>query len=82
MTVEEAMPERIHRGTALGEVCSMVMSIAESVGFTDFNLKKAVVSKTTMALWGRKRNLNIDFDAGIDQVIEYMSQNDWYGFAD
>ena len=82
MTVAEGLPERRRRGDRLGEICSEVNRIAEEVGFRDFNLKKAVVSKTTGLLWGRKRNVDVDFDEGVDAVLGQMRESDWWGFGE
>jgi hypothetical protein len=79
--VSAAVATRIERGGLLGDVCDVIEDIAQTVGFTDYNLKKAVLSKTTMELWGRKRNLGIEFNEGIDLVITKIQTTDWSGFA-
>ena len=81
MNVEEGLVERVRRGGRIGEVYEEVQRIAEEVGFRDFYLKKAVVSKTTNALWGRKRNVEAEFDEGIDMVMEEMSTGNWWGLG-
>jgi len=77
----EAIDERRRRAYRLGEVVQLIEGIAAENDVTDFQLKRAMVSKTTMALWGRKRNLGISFDEGIDMVLEQMATMDWWTFA-
>lgn len=71
---KETRMERGHLITLLEEA---VNRAAKEAGFTDHILKQAIVSKTNMALWGRKRNVDEAFNEGIDKMIEHIEKTNW-----
>lgn len=77
-----AVGERRRRAHKVKELSDLVNEIASEYGFRDFNLKRAVLSKSTMALWGRSRTLDVDFDEAIEQLIEQIELSDWSGYGD
>lgn len=77
-----AIDLRRFRADKVVELENLVNDIAKEYGFNDFNLKKAVISKSSMALWGRQRNLGLEFEEGMDALMEKIELSDWSGFGD
>jgi hypothetical protein len=69
--------ERQERGHAVQMLEETVNSAAKKAGFSEHILKQAIVSKTNMALWGRKRNVDEAFFEGINMMIEHIEKTDW-----
>ncbi|HIE57246.1 MAG TPA: DUF262 domain-containing protein [Anaerolineales bacterium] len=68
---------RQHRGDLLRKVEIAVGEVAETYGIRDSMTRRAMLSQVTMSLWGRKRNLSIEFDDGIAAVIDLLQSTDW-----
>lgn len=76
----EAAMERRLRGELVAKVEQAVNDVALRDGITGqgaFQLKSAVVSKSSGALWGRKRNVDEDFHYALGMLIEQIYGNDW-----
>lgn len=54
-----------------------VNDIAQMYGFTDYNLKKSIISTSTRTLWGMKRNLGLEFNDGMDMLFTQIDESDW-----
>ncbi len=81
MELIEAVDIRRARGRRVAELAALVDEIAVENGFRDFNLKKAVISKSTMNLWGRARTAGMDFDDALSDLVEQIEMTDWSGFG-
>lgn len=73
MPMTQAIEERRRRAEKVCEVERLVLEL----DIRDFNLRKAVISQTTMKLWGRKRMITTPFDEGMDAVIDTIIATDW-----
>ena len=71
--LSEAQIIRRSRAASLKEVETEV----ETLQIRDFNLRKAVISQTTMKLWGRQRILNVPFEEGMEAVLQVIRESDW-----
>jgi len=80
-TVESAIIERRNRARKVSDLANLVDEIALENGFKDFNLKRAMISKSSMVLWGRARLLDIDFYDGINSLMDQIEQTDWSGYG-
>jgi hypothetical protein len=78
----ETITIRRLRGERVQELADLVDEIAMENGFRDFNLKKAVISKSTMQLWGRARSAGMDFDDAMSELVETIEMTDWSRFGD
>lgn len=66
------------------QVKALDLLVAETAGryhITDYNLKKSIISKTSMDLWGRTRNLSETFDEGMDKIMAAIKSTDWSWMA-
>jgi len=75
--LEEAVEERRRRGKKVAELEEAVVEVCSSCGITDFNLKRAVVSRSKEALWGRKRSVAESFSEGMEMMIAKVMTTDW-----
>ena len=75
--LSEAVEERRARGKKVKELEDVVQNVASAVGVSDFNLKRAIVSRSKERLWGRKRNINEDFWEGMETLIATIMTTDW-----
>ncbi len=81
LALEESMEERrLHAARAV-DLEAKINEIAETYGFTDFNLKKSIISTSTQTLWGRKRKLDVSFDEGMDASWNKSRQPTGLGWA-
>lgn len=73
----------LRRGMAIRvkELENLVNETASTYSINDFNLKKAIVSKASGELWGRKRNIDETFDEGMQSLIAQIKQMDWSWMA-
>lgn len=77
LPLHTAKETRMERGHLIALLEEAVNRAAKEAGFTDHLLKQAIVSKTNMALWGRKRNVDEAFNEGIDRMIEHVENTNW-----
>jgi len=68
---------RIDRGQLLADVETKVLGICSEYNVRDFNLRKAVVSRTSMKLWGRKHSIEESFEDGISMLMEALDEGDF-----
>lgn len=73
LTLPQCRDERERRGYLI----SSLENTVNNVGFSDYFLKQAIISKTNKALWGNKRKLNETFENGINQMIDHIESTDW-----
>ncbi len=72
--------ERQTRGELVARLENAVNTAAETYGIAGsgaHQLKKSIVSKTTMALWGRARNVEETFEDGISMMVQHIDTFDW-----
>ncbi len=81
LCLDESIDIRRSRAEKVCRLADLVNEIASENGFRDFNLKKAVLTKSTSALWGRSRTLGLEFDQAIQELEDQISMTDWSGFA-
>jgi len=58
-----------------------VYETAEEWRINDFNLKKALITKSSQAIWGRKTKLEETFDEGMEKLIEEIRDGNWSWMA-
>lgn len=58
-----------------------VAEVAARYRITDYNLKKSIISKTSMDLWGRTRNLSESFSEGMEKMMTAINTTDWSWMA-
>ena len=75
--LSESVIVRRHRASRIKELENRVLEICIEYGIGDFNIKKSIITQTTGDLWGRKRNIGVAFDEGIDMILNRMSEKDW-----
>ena len=68
---------RVKRGQLLADVESKVIEICDEYNVKDFNLRKAIVSKTSTKLWGRKRSIDESFEDGISMLLNALEEGDF-----
>jgi hypothetical protein len=75
-----AAEERQRRGQAIAKLEATVNEVAARDGIGGsgaFQLKSAIVSKSSGALWGRKRNVGEDFHYALGMLTEHILISDW-----
>lgn len=77
LPLHAARENRVERGHLIALLENAVNQAAKDAGFSEHLLKQAIVSKTNMALWGRKRNVDEAFNEGIDKMIGHIETTDW-----
>lgn len=77
LSLPKAIETRKHRGHLASVLESTVYDAANNAGFSDFILKQAIVSKTNKQLWEGKRSLDVAFDDGVEQMIDFIESKDW-----
>ena len=78
--LQYALLERRLRGQKVAELEQVVNEVAASAGIGGqgaFQLKGAIVSKTNVAIWGKKRSVDEDFNSAISMMIEHIYSRDW-----
>ena len=78
---ENAVEIRREHGEKLAELEQIVNDRARDAGITEFFVKKSMISRCTMELWGRKRNLDVTFDEGIQLIFQKLYEKDWARWA-
>jgi hypothetical protein len=73
---------RRQRATIIKLLEDTVQAICDNHHISDFNLKKAIISKASQELWGRKRNIMETFDGGMTSLIQEINSMDWSWMAD
>jgi len=80
LPLSEAIHVRRNRGEAIAYLAKTVNEVAERdglIGQGSHLLKSSIMSKTTMALWGRAKRTDNGFDQAIQAMLEHILQNDW-----
>jgi len=77
-----AVDIRRHRAEVIKHLENTVQEICDNLHISDFNLKKAIVSKASQELWGRKRSIMETFDDGMTALIQEINSMDWSWMAD
>lgn len=75
--LKESREERILRGTEFREIERIIEEIVEPYGIRDFMVKKSLLAKTSMKIWGRKRIIEESFYEGIELIKTEFRENDW-----
>lgn len=73
----EAVEIRRSRATSIANVERTVGEIADENEIRDYNLKRAILSTSKQALWGRKRTISADFEMSCAELIMKMLETDW-----
>ena len=76
-SLEIAVAIRRHRGGLVKQLEDTIVELAKANGIRDFNLKKSMLSQTSMEIWGRARNINEDFNDAMAKVTELIAMTDW-----
>ena len=80
LPLAEAIHIRRSRGEAIAYLAKTVNEVAERdglIGQGSHLLKSSIMSKTTMALWGRAKSTDNGFDQAIQAMLEHILNNDW-----
>lgn len=77
----DAIEIRRHRAQIIRDLELTVQEVCNDYNISDFNLKKAIVSKSSTALWERKRNVPETFDEGMEKLINKIKTSDWSWMA-
>ena len=78
--LQYTLQERRLRGQKVAELEQVVNEVAATAGISGsgaFQLKSAIVSKTNVAIWGKKRSVDEDFNSAISIMIEHIYSRDW-----
>lgn len=73
--------ERRERAQKVSDLEGLVDSIARQNNIRDFNLKKAIISKSSMSLWGRSRSTGDDFDTSMQMLMSAIEETDWSAYG-
>jgi ParB family chromosome partitioning protein len=76
----EALEERRRRGQMIASLAAAVNDAAINAGIEGsgaHELKKSIISKTNVALWGKKRSIEENFNDAILMMIEHINSTDW-----
>jgi len=79
-SLAETIYERRKRGELIANLAQTVEEVAERDGICGqaaFQLKKAIISKTNVGLWGRKRSIDETFDEAIAMMVDFILTKDW-----
>lgn len=76
-----AIEIRRQRGHLVRDLNALVQSVAFNYGISDFNLKKAIISKASQKLWGGKRSIDDSFENGIRLLMGQIDSMDWSWMA-
>lgn len=77
----EARKIRVERGQLLTDLEIKVKGICSDYNVRDFNLRKSVISRTSMKLWGRSRTNVEDFKTGLDMLMSAIDESDFSWLA-
>ena len=77
MPVSEAIEIRRARGVMARQLEDAVQAVADENSISDFNLKRAIVSKSSQALWGMRRKIDDPFEDAISSLIDQINEMDW-----
>ncbi len=77
MPLDEAYEIRQLRASALARLEQIVNETAEDYGVRDFNLKRAIVSKSSQALWGNARKIDEEPEDALPALSEQITMMDW-----
>jgi hypothetical protein len=76
----EARKTRVERGQLLKGLEARVEEICSMYDVRDFNLRKAVISRTSMKLWGRSKP-DESFEDGIAVLMNALEEGDFSWLA-
>lgn len=76
-SIRELYPIREEQADTIVLLEQVINQTAEGYYIKDFQLKKAILSKTTSALWGRQRKFDLDFKEAFIQICDYINETDW-----
>lgn len=77
LPVIEAVDERRVMGRKVIELEQIVTQTCDVLGISDYNLKRAIVSRSKQSLWGLKRRVDVDFYEGMEAMITQVMTTDW-----
>lgn len=63
------------------ELEQVVAAVAMKYRISDYNLKKSIISKTSMDIWGRARSAAEPYMEGMDLLIQKIEATDWSWMA-
>lgn len=63
------------------ELEQVVAAIALKFRITDYNLKKSIISKSSMEIWGRARSASETYFEGMDMLIKKIEETNWSWMA-
>jgi hypothetical protein len=72
-----AIEVRRERGAMAAQLEQTVEEVCQNLSITDFNLKRAIVSKASQALWGMRRKVEEPFDEAIGMLMNQIVEMDW-----
>lgn len=78
--LSEAIIERREMGYLVRNLEDVVYEQTEKYAIKDYNLKMAIISKSSQALWGRKR-VKEDFYEGMSMLTDQIRNTDWSWMA-
>lgn len=81
MPLKDAWEIRTERAAMARRLEEVVTETAEDYGVRDFNLKRAIVSKSSQALWGSRRAIEEPFEEALPALTEQITMMDWSWMA-
>ena len=76
-SISVSISERRERAEQVAQLETLVTETARENGIKDFNLKKAIISKSSMSLWGRSRSTGDDFTTSMQMLMSAIQETDW-----
>ena len=77
LPLEEAVEVRRRRASSVAQLERLVNEICQENSITDYNLKKAIISRSKEKLWGRKRSVDVSFEEGMASLTMTIMETDW-----
>jgi len=77
LPLDEAVEIRRKRGEIVANLERVVNEICREEGITDYNLKRAIISRSKEKLWGRKRAVDVSFEEGMAHLTMTIMETDW-----
>jgi len=81
MALSEALQVRRNRADAVTKLERIVTEICQENSITDYNLKRAIISRSKEKLWGRKRSVDVSFEEGMASLVMTIMETDWSWMA-
>jgi len=77
LSLSEAIEVRRERGVLAANLEVTVEETCQEYSISDYNLKRAIISKASQNLWGMRRKIEEPFDEAIGMLMNQIVEMDW-----